>query len=130
MTPASATGRTVLYIEDNAANILVMEGVFKRLDGFELTTVNNGAEGIKRAKSMKPDVILLDLYLPGMDGFQVFEVLRGDEGTAKIPVIAITAAAVPELIQEAMDMGFDAYVTKPFDFRELVALINKQIRAR
>lgn len=125
---AGQARKTVLYVEDNQANIMVMKGVFSRLMDANLVIANSANKGIAMAEEVRPDLILLDLNLPDKDGFDVFRELRGSRAGADTPIIAVTAAALADHIEQAMTMGFDAYVTKPFIPRELVALINNFFR--
>jgi len=124
--PASAPRRTlrVLYIEDNAVNLAMMQAGFEGRAGLELLTAQDGSSGIAMARAERPDVILLDIQLPRMDGFDVLRELRRDEHLRDTPVIAVTASAMPHDVDRGKAAGFAAYVTKPFRFGKLLALVE------
>lgn len=104
----------VLYVEDNDANILLMEGVFDQFANLQLITATSAEEGLEIAQQEKPDMIMLDIALPGMSGTDMLKTMREKECCA-VSVIAISAHALPHHVQEGLDAGFDAYLTKPFD---------------
>jgi sensor domain CHASE-containing protein/CheY-like chemotaxis protein/nitrogen-specific signal transduction histidine kinase len=111
---------TVLYVEDNPANLDLMEMVFMGLEGARLLTASTGELGIELAREHRPDLILLDLHLPGVDGFEVLRQLRGMEETRHIPVFAMTAAATRRDMERGSEAGFDRYLTKPFIVADLL----------
>lgn len=124
--PAAAAGlpRTVLYIEDNPANLKVIEAMLEHLPHITLLAAVRGDRGLELAQRYAPDAILLDIHLPGMDGYAVLEALRADPATAAIPVIALSADAMPDDIQRGLEAGFRAYLTKPVVFAELAGLLD------
>ena len=115
LSHAEATGalQSVLYIEDNPANILLMRHVIKEVDGVDLVVATHPSEGIDLARRMKPVLILLDINLPEMDGFEVLRILKSEDDTASIPVFALTANAMPREVERGKAAGFDRYFTKP-----------------
>jgi CheY-like chemotaxis protein len=127
--PARA-GR-LLYIEDNAVNALIVRELIMQRGNLTLDEADNGSSGIDRARARRPDLILVDMQLPDIDGLEVLRRLRADPSTAAIPCIALSANAMPEDIQRALGAGFADYWTKPLDFRvflgALDTLFGKQI---
>ncbi len=123
----SQSPTNVLYIEDNPLNISVMQHVFKLLDELSLVTANSAEAGLLVIKQQLPALILLDINLPGMSGFELLHKLKKDPLTAAIPVIAVSAAAMPEDVNAGLDAGFQAYVTKPFKVPALISLIRSYL---
>jgi len=114
----------ILYVEDNAANLRLAQQMIARFTRCRLYTATTAEEGLEVAREQKPDLILMDIGLPGMDGFQALELLQADPSTANIPVVAVTAHAMPELQQRGAEAGFAAYVTKPIDVNMLINTIE------
>lgn len=119
--------RKVLYIEDNLVNIAFMKNVFENWDGYQLQVCETGEKGLEKAVSMRPDLILLDLSLPEMDGFQVFRALRGQPETEFIPVIAVSADAMEETVKRVHKQGFNGYLSKPVDIDLLHSTIQETL---
>ena len=117
-------GRLVLYVEDNPANVSFMRDVIGDFDGIELATVPTAEMGIEVVRSRRPDVVIMDINLPGMSGLEALEALRKDPRTAAIPVIALTAAASERDRQRGMQAGFYRYLTKPVKVDELVSALE------
>jgi signal transduction histidine kinase/ActR/RegA family two-component response regulator len=105
--------RTVLYVEDNPANLELVEQLVARRSDLRLLSAADGSLGLEYARTSLPAVILMDVNLPGMSGTDAMLILRADPGTAHIPIIALSANAVPRDIQSALDAGFFNYITKP-----------------
>jgi signal transduction histidine kinase/CheY-like chemotaxis protein len=123
-----ATGkRTILYIDDEPANISLIEKAFTNRSNIEFLSASNALDGIKIAEARIPDLILMDIHMPSMDGFIAFKKLKTMEKTSGIPVIAVTADAMDSNIKKAMSLGFLNYITKPVDFRKLFSLVDKAI---
>ena len=114
------TARKILYIEDNPANRRLMEQIFGRLPNLILVAAANGEAGLRLARTEAPDLILLDIHLPDLDGFEILRRLRATPGMSKIPVLALTADAMPREIQRGRQAGFDAYITKPLDIQKFI----------
>ncbi|MBX3635010.1 MAG: response regulator [Rubrivivax sp.] len=117
----------VLYVEDNAVNVLLMEAVMTRPDlaGATLHVAVDGPAGLAAAQRVRPDLILLDLSLPGMNGLELLQALRADAATAVIPCVAVSANAMPQDVQSTLDAGFADYVTKPFRIEQIAALVDR-----
>jgi CheY-like chemotaxis protein len=113
----------VLVIEDNELNL---DMVTRRLTraGLEVLSARDGASGLDRARAEQPDVVLLDISLPDMDGVEVVRRLRADEATRGLRVIALTAHAMPEDRARALDAGCDDYDTKPVEMARLLSKID------
>lgn len=118
----------ILYIEDNVVNIGVVEGIVKLRPNFHLQISTNAEKGIELAKAHRPDVILMDLRLPGMDGFAAFKALNQDPQTKPIPVVALTAHARQSDIDKALNMGFRAYISKPIEITSFLNTIDSIIK--
>lgn len=116
---------TVLYIEDNQMNLEVMEAMLEEVTKVNLIVAINGQQGFESAVEKNPDLILLDLGLPDMEGSDVLRSLKQDKRTAPIPVVIVTANAMTEDKQRVIEMGASAYVEKPIDFQLLKSLMLK-----
>ncbi len=108
----------MLYIEDNPANLKLVEQLIARRPDMCLLTAGNGPLGIALARASRPDVILMDINLPGMSGTQAMQILRADAATAHIPVVALSANAIPHDIERGQEAGFFRYLTKPIKVNE------------
>ncbi|HEX5804226.1 MAG TPA: ATP-binding protein [Azospira sp.] len=111
--PADDASKTVLYIEDNPANMLLMEELIRRLPGVRLLCAHNGEIGIALAQQERPELIIMDINLPGMNGFDTLAALRRDPALAATPAIALSANARPSDIERGVAAGFKGYYTKP-----------------
>jgi signal transduction histidine kinase/ActR/RegA family two-component response regulator len=111
--PEGTPLRTLLYVEDNPANLELVEQIIARRADLRLLSAAEGSIGIEFARAYRPDVILMDINLPGISGIDAMRVLRADPSTAHIPIIALSANAVPRDIAKALDAGFSSYITKP-----------------
>jgi CheY-like chemotaxis protein len=127
-TPNPALGalrlRTLLYVEDNPANLALVQQIIGRHLEMRLITAVNGSLGIELALEHRPEVILMDINLPGINGFEVLKILRSEPATAQIPVIAISANAMPRDISKGEEAGFFRYLTKPIRVDELMDAVN------
>jgi CheY-like chemotaxis protein len=126
--PASALAGgapvTALYIEDNQSNLRLVERVLDRRGNVRLLTATHGREGIELARVHQPDVILLDVHLPDIDGKEVLEQLRRDDATAAIPVAIVSADATRRQMERLREAGAERYLTKPIDVKELLEVID------
>lgn len=119
-----ATLHTVLYIEDNPANLKLVEQLIARRPNMLLLSAINGNLGIDLACSSQPDVILMDINLPGMSGIEALKILRENPATAHIPVIALTASAMERDIEKGLQAGFFLYLTKPIRINAFMDALN------
>jgi len=117
------TGPTILYIEDNEDNAYMLSRRLSRR-GYKVVISVDGGTGVAKAKELMPDIILMDLNLPVMDGWSATKLLRKTPGTRCIPIIAVSSHALPGEREIAMDAGCDEYETKPIDFERLLAKIQ------
>jgi CheY-like chemotaxis protein len=116
--------RTLLYVEDNPANMELMQQIIERHPNIRLLTVGNGLAGIELARTALPDVILLDINLPGINGFEILKLLREDPLTAHIPALALSANAMESDIRKGREAGFLRYLTKPIKVDEMMLALN------
>jgi PAS domain S-box-containing protein len=116
--------RTLLYVEDNPANLKLVEHLIARQPGMLLLSAVNARDGIALARTHKPDVILMDINLPGLSGFDVLNILRDDPATADIPVVALSANAMPRDIARGLEAGFFRYLTKPIRIPEFMDTLD------
>ena len=115
---------TLLYVEDNPANLALVEQLIARRGDLKLLTAINAPLGIELARAYLPDVILMDINLPGMSGYGALKVLQDDPLTAHIPVLALSANAVPRDIEKGLEAGFFRYLTKPIRVREFMEALD------
>ncbi len=116
--------RTLLYVEDNPANLTLVEQLIARRSDLKLLTAIDGHLGIQLARAFLPDVILMDINLPGISGFGALKILREDHATAHIPVLALSANAVPRDIERGIEAGFFRYLTKPIKVDEFMEALD------
>ena len=119
--------RTVLYIEDNPENLRLMETIIGNIKNLKLLTAYNAELGLDLAKTKKLDLILMDIKLPGMNGVEALKQLQENDKTKNIPVIAITAEAMPNNVEAGIKAGFKEYITKPFNVPNLVQTIEQTV---
>ncbi len=122
---AFSTPKNVLYIEDNPTNIRLLQQFFNRHDCLNLDIAEEPFVGIYKARNDQPDLIILDINLPGMDGFEAMNVLQNDRLTKHIPVIGLSANAMPYDIERGIKSGFFEYLTKPVDMNRLIETLNR-----
>jgi len=122
MTPDGA--KTVLYVEDNPANLRLVEEIVSLRTDLRMISAADGGLGVTMAQSHAPAVVLMDINLPGMGGLDALKLLRRDARTAHIPVIALTANAMPRDVESGLAQGFFRYLTKPLDVRLFLAALD------
>ncbi len=121
---AGAALRTLLYVEDNPANMELVEQLIELRSDIRLVTAVNGTLGIELARATQPHVILMDINLPGIIGIKALKILREDPATAHIPVVALSANAMPRDIKKGLEAGFFRYLTKPIQVKEFMDTLN------
>lgn len=119
--------RTMLYVEDNPANIQLMRDLIDSLGGFRLLVAADPGSGLQLARTHLPDIIILDINLPGMDGFEVLARLRADPATAGIPALALSANALPREVERGKAAGFHRYLTKPLRVPEFMSALEEAL---
>jgi len=127
LAPAPAEGphlRNVLYVEDNPANLKLVQQLLARRTDLRLLSAGDGREGITLARAYMPDVILMDINLPGISGIETLKLLREDPLTANITVVAISANAMPRDIEKGLEAGFFSYLTKPIKVNEFMDALD------
>jgi DNA-binding response OmpR family regulator len=120
---------TVLVVDDDPVILKLLEVNFE-MEGFSVVRAADGAEGLERAREVLPDIVVLDVMMPRMTGYEVAKALREDENTAHIPIIFVTARAQSSDVERGMELGVDDYVTKPFDPLDLIARVNVLLARR
>jgi signal transduction histidine kinase/CheY-like chemotaxis protein len=130
--PAAPGGGTwqILYVEDDPVNALLMQAVLERIPGVTLQVAGSGAAACLLAESRPPDLLMLDMTLPDMDGRELLTRLRADARLQGVPAVAVSADAMPDEIQRTLAAGFDAYWTKPLDIDHLPAALHALLRRR
>jgi CheY-like chemotaxis protein len=122
--PNGAPLRTLLYVEDNPANLSLVERLIARRPDLRLLSARDGNLGIELARAHHPDVILMDINLPGISGIEALRILREDPETAHIPVVALSANAMPRDIEKGLLAGFFRYLTKPIKVTEFMDTLD------
>jgi PAS domain S-box-containing protein len=112
--------RTLLYVEDNPANLKLVEQLIARRPDMSLLSARDGLLGVELARANQPEVILMDINLPGISGIEALKILREDPSTAHIPVVALSANAMPRDIEKGLQAGFFRYMTKPIKIAEFM----------
>jgi CheY-like chemotaxis protein len=113
----------ILYVEDNDDNFYMLKLRLEK-KGYIMTTASNGLEGVDKAKVWRPDIILMDLGLPVMDGYEATKILKSSEDTKNIPIIILTAHALVTDLEKTKEIGADDFETKPVNILNLVAKIE------
>ncbi|MBI3504392.1 MAG: PAS domain S-box protein [Proteobacteria bacterium] len=126
--PPSPHRYTLLYVEDNPANLKLIEQLIARRPEMGMLSAGDATYGIELARSSKPDVILMDINLPGINGFDALRILRNDPDTARIPVIALSANAMPRDVERGVNAGFLRYLTKPVRIPEFLEALDGALR--
>ncbi len=116
--------RTLLYVEDNPANLMLVEDLITRRPDIRLLSATDGYSGVEIARNFRPDVILMDINLPGISGLKALKILADDPVTAHIPVVALSANAMPRDIEKGLEAGFFRYLTKPIKVHEFMDTLD------
>jgi CheY-like chemotaxis protein len=117
----------ILYVEDNDDNVYMLKMRFELLDGFQMLSATDGESGCAMAAAEQPDLILMDLDLPVVNGWEATRRLKRDQATKHIPIIALTAHAMSGSRENALAAGCDEFDTKPIDFERLLQKINSML---
>ena len=123
-----ADARTRILIVDDEPDLLTVLHFGLEAEGFEVIEASDGEKGLELARSQQPDLIVLDLMLPRMDGYKVCRALKFDERYRRIPVFILSARSGDTDRRLALDLGADEYITKPYDMRELVSRIRTRLQ--
>ena len=115
---------TLLYVEDNPANLMLVEQIIEGYSQLSMLSAHDGLHGVALARAHLPDVILMDINLPGISGIEAMNILRIDPATAHIPVVALSANAMPRDIEKGMEAGFFRYITKPIKIKEFMEALD------
>jgi len=126
--PAGPHLRNVLYVEDNPANLKLVQQLLARRTDLRLLSAGDGREGITLARAYVPEVILMDINLPGISGIETLRLLREDPLTANITVVAISANAMPRDIEKGLEAGFFSYLTKPIKVKEFIEVLDAALK--
>ena len=116
--------RLVLYVEDDRINLVLMEEVFHRLPGWRLEIAEDGAQAVQTLAELQPDLLLIDMNLPDMNGLELLQTLRQNARLADIPCVALSADDLPEQVQGALAAGFQDYWPKPIDVPRFVQALQ------
>ena len=127
--PDGAPLRTLLYVEDNPANLELVEQLIARRPDLRLLSAADGNLGIEFARAYQPDVILMDINLPGISGIEALKILRADPATAHIPIIALSANAMPRDIEKGLEAGFFSYLTKPIKVNQFMDALDAALKS-
>ncbi len=115
----------ILYVEDNAANLALVRKVLEHAGAYEVIGAATGEAGLESARASPPALILLDLDLPGIDGFELARLLQADPALATIPMVAISASVMKQERDQAIAVGCVRFIEKPFDIGELRAVVDQ-----
>jgi signal transduction histidine kinase/ActR/RegA family two-component response regulator len=131
-TTLEATGESplrgrVLYVEDNPANVRRLESIVSKRSGIELIVAGSAEEGLELVLKSRPDLMFLDIGLPGMDGYEAAEILKSDPATNRIPIIAVSAYSNPAEIERGKAAGFDAFIPKPLQEDVILAELDRRL---
>ena len=117
----------ILIVEDNEKNLKLVRDVLQ-VKGYETLDAGTAEDGLKIARERKPDLILMDIQLPGMNGIDALKALRADPGTAGIPVVAITASVMQQDRAQIVNAGFDGFIEKPVNLKNLFDTVQQAVQ--
>lgn len=120
----------ILYIEDNAANLALVRKVLEHTGAYAVIGAGTGEQGLEEARREVPALVLLDLDLPGIDGFEVARRFTADPALSRVPLVAISASVMKEERAQALAAGCVRFIEKPFDIGELRAVVDQMLRDR
>lgn len=119
---------TAIYVEDNATNLRLIEAVFRSRPGYRLISATTAEEGLRLIWSEVVHLVLMDINLPGMDGYEALAALRADDRSAALPIVAMTSDAMLGDAERGLAAGFDEYVTKPIDVVSFLELLDRYLQ--
>jgi two-component system, OmpR family, alkaline phosphatase synthesis response regulator PhoP len=119
---------TILFVDDTPELLRAVTFALERLGGYTVVTAPDGIRGLEQVNAIRPDCVVIDVKMPGLNGYQLTRALRGDPETADIPLIILSALVQPDDQKEGMDAGVDYYLTKPLDPYKLVQAIHYAIQ--
>lgn len=125
--PQSSGEATVLYVEDNDVNVLLVRQIMSLRPAWKLMVANSGSQALEMVKQQRPDLLLLDMHLGDMTGFELVDLLDADPATRGIPKVALSADAMPDRVHAARQRGFAAYITKPLNVAKLLQCLEEQL---
>ncbi len=128
--PAYVMSRKKILMVDDAATILMMEKMFLSKEPYDLITAKDGQDAVEKAESERPDLILMDVVMPKMDGFEAVQKIRENEATKSIPIIMVTTRGEEKNMEKAYKNGCNDYVTKPINSSELLTKIRNLLEER
>jgi len=117
---------TILIVEDNEKNMKLARDIL-RAKGYDTLEAVNGLDGVKLALEHKPDLVLMDIQLPDINGIEAFERIRGHDDTAKMPVVAFTASVTANDRSRITDAGFDGFLSKPINLKEFLETVQRMV---
>ncbi len=117
------TGAKILVVDDDPQITTLIKFILKK-EGYLAIVAHSGEDGVRLAQDEKPDLMILDLMMPGMDGYQVCETIKTGEKTKNIPIIMLTALGMGKDFEKGLEKGADWYITKPFDSQHLIKRVN------
>jgi two-component system, cell cycle response regulator DivK len=120
---------TVLIVEDNEKNMKLARDVLQA-KGYQTLEAITGEDGVKLAKERKPDLVLMDIQLPGINGIEAFRQIRADANTSRIPVVALTASVTPTDRSAIAAAGFDAFISKPISLKEFLDTVKRLVEKK
>ena len=120
---------TILIVEDNDKNMKLARDILQA-KGYATLEAVTGEEGVKAAKEKVPDLVLMDIQLPGINGIEAFRQIRADAKTARIPVVALTASVTPTDRSEITAAGFDAFIGKPINLKEFLETVKRLLEGK
>ena len=124
-----AANKTRILIVDDEADLVSVLRIGLEIEGFEVIAASDGEEGLRKAREDRPELVVLDLMLPKLDGYRVCRALKFDERYRNLPIVILSARSGEQDRRLAFDMGADAFVSKPYDMAALVKLIRARLRA-
>jgi len=118
--------KLIVVADDNEANRELVSVILQR-QGYEVMEASNGREALDFVRQRQPDLVLLDIHMPEMDGYETLRVIRDSQRGRNVPIVALTASAMAGDAEEAIEQGFDAYLAKPYEIAAVVVLVKNLI---